>query len=225
MGPRGKIELVETSAILAFFSTSLLSLLAVSYRGGVEATVLALIPTLFLAHYLADLLSGLIHWVCDSFGCASTRFWGPAFIGPFRRHHDTPRDITKITLSENLGSSAMAGLAVLLLLSHQLVSLDPLTPLKTFGMMLFVLFVQFSVLSNLFHRWAHLRDPDKNQVTRFLQDHNLVIRSEQHWRHHKQNFRVNYCISNGWANQVTNRIPWVLIEQFMAKFGARTNFL
>ena len=170
MSSRGNIEVIETSTVLSFAALSLLSLLAVLYRGGVEVTVLALIPALFLAHYLADLFSGLIHWVCDSFGCASTRFWGPAFIGPFRRHHDTPRDITKITLSENLGSSAMAGLAMLLLLSHQLVSLDPLTPLKTFGMMLFVLFVQFSVLSNLFHRWAHLRDPDKNQVTRFLQD-------------------------------------------------------
>ena len=225
MSSRGKIEVIETLAVLSFAVMSLLCLLAVSFRGGVEATVLALIPTLFLAHYLADLLSGLIHWVCDSFGCASTRFWGPAFIGPFRRHHDTPRDITKITLAENLGSSAMAGLAVLLLLSRELVSQDPLTPLKTFGMIFYVLFVQFAVLSNLFHRWAHLKEADKNQAIRFLQDHNLVIRSEQHWRHHKQNFRVNYCISNGWANQVTNRIPWVLIEQFMAKFGARTNFL
>ncbi len=70
---------------------SLLSLLAVSHRGGVEATFLVFIPALFLAHYLADLLSGLIHWVCDSFGCASTPFWGPALIGPFR-HQPHRRD-------------------------------------------------------------------------------------------------------------------------------------
>lgn len=224
MSARGKIEIIETSAVLSFSAMSMLSFLAVSYRGGVEATFLVFIPALFLAHFLADLLSGLIHWVCDSFGCASTRFWGPAFIGPFRRHHDTPRDITKITLAENLSSSAMAGLVALLLLSHELVSQDPYTPLKTFGMLLYILFVQFSVLSNLFHRWAHLREKDKNQAIHFLQDHNLIIRSEHHWRHHKQNFRVNYCISNGWANQVTNRIPWILIEKFMGKFGARTNF-
>ena len=225
MSSRGKIEVIETSAVLSFSAMSLLSVLAVSYRGGVEATLLIFIPALFLAHFLADLLSGLIHWACDSFGCASTRFWGPALIGPFRRHHDTPRDITKITLAENLGSSAMAGVAALLLLSHELVSQDLFTPLKTFGMLLYILFVQFAVLSNLFHRWAHLREKDKNQAIRFLQNHNLIIRSEHHWRHHKRNFRVNYCISNGWANQVTNRIPWVLIEKVMAKFGARTNFL
>ena len=224
MSPRGKIEVVETLAVLLFAAVSILSLLAVTYRGGLEATFLVFIPALLLAHYLADLLSGLIHWACDSFGCPSTRFWGPALIGPFRRHHDAPRDITKITLSENLGSSAIAGLAALLLLGRELLSWDPLTPMATFGMLLFILFIQLSVLSNLFHRWAHLSEEDKNQAIGFLQDHNLVIQPEQHWRHHKQDFRVNYCISNGWANQVTNRIPWVLIEQFMAKFGARTNF-
>lgn len=204
---------------------SLACLLAVSYRGGVEAAFLVFIPALFLAHFLADLLSGLVHWVCDSFGCAATRFWGPAFIGPFRRHHDTPRDITMITLAENLGSSALAGLVALLLLSNEMVSQEPLSPWKTFGMMLYILFVQFAVLSNLFHRWAHLRDKDKNQAIRFLQNHNLIIQSEHHWRHHKHNFRINYCVSNGWANQVTNRIPWILVEKYMAKFGVRTNFL
>jgi len=224
MSSRGKIEVIETLAVLSFAATSLLCVLAVVYRGGLEATLLVLVPALFLAHFLADLLSGLIHWVCDSFGCASTRFWGLALIGSFRRHHDTPRDITKITLAENLGSSAMVGLVVLLLLSHGLVSLNPLSPLKTFGMLLFVLFVQLSVLSNLFHRWAHMNDSENNRAIRFLQNHNLVIRSEHHWRHHRQNFRVNYCISNGWANQVTNRIPWAQVEKGMAKFGARTNF-
>ena len=136
-----------------------------------------------------------------------------------------PRDITKIPISENLGSSAMAGVVALLLLSHELVSQDPYTPLETFGVLLYVLFVQLAALSNLFHRWSHLREQDKNQAIRFLQDHNLVIRSEHHWRHHKHNFRVNYCISNGWANQVINRIPWARIEKVIAKFGAKTNFL
>ena len=224
MSPRGKIEVIETSAVLSFFSMSLLSLLVVSHRGGVEATFLVFIPALFLAHYLADLLSGLIHWVCDSFGCASTPFWGPALIGPFRRHHDDPSDITKITLAENLGSSAMAGLAALLLVSYELMSQDPYSQLQTFGMLLYILFVQLAVLSNLFHRWAHLREKDKDKAIHFLQNLNLVIRTENHWRHHKQNFRVNYCISNGWANQVTNRISWVQIENFVAKFGVKTNF-
>ena len=123
-----------------------------------------------------------------------------------------------------VSTTAAVGLAALVLVSRELASQDPYTPLKTFGMLLYILFVQLAVLSNMFHRWAHLREKDRNQAIRFLQKHNVVIQPEHHWRHHKHNFRVNYCISNGWANQLTNRIPWVLIENFMAKIGARTNF-
>jgi ubiquitin-conjugating enzyme E2 variant len=170
-----------------------------------------------LAYYLADLFTGFVHWVCDSFGCESTPIWGPMLVGPFRRHHRDPLEITRITLIENLGASAIAGSVVLLICRPQAGD-------QSFFWHLWLWFLVFSFVSNLFHRWSHWPRAHKPRWLLLLQKYRLILPSEDHLLHHRPPFRTNYCILSGWANPLSNRIPWARIEGWLLRLGIPTNF-
>lgn len=175
-----------------------------------------------IGFYLADLLTGLIHWICDSFGNAHTPVWGPMLVGPFRRHHKTPLEITQISLAENLGSSSIAGTLALWLRPATPVHTDQFSSLLGSHIWLFV--VVFAVISNLFHRWSHLPPQKKPTWLIYLQQMKIVLPSKEHLAHHARPYRVNYCILCGWANPLTNRIPWPRIEAFLTRLGIPTDF-
>jgi hypothetical protein len=206
---------------LLVFSAMVLERLTVFLWAQPSAAWLAVVLTLPLAYYLADLLTGLIHWICDSFGSERTPLWGPMLVGPFRRHHRDPLEITRISLLENLGASAIAG-ALILALWH------PEPPAQSWpqlvGSFLGIWTIAFAVLSNLFHRWSHIPPRNKPQWMRTLQRYGLLLSTEAHMRHHKKPYRVNYCILSGWANPLSNRIPWTRLEAGLGKLGIPTNF-
>lgn len=178
---------------------------------------------LILAYFLADLLSGLIHWACDTFGTVRTPIWGPLVILAFRRHHEHPTEIFRISIIENLGASAIAGCLALGLL-HPDSQRDESASLGTlFLWQLWLGFVFFTVISNLFHRWAHLPAQRKPAWMRKLQASGLILNSERHLRHHQKPHRSDYCVLSGWANSITNRIPWERIEAFLGHFGMKTD--
>ncbi|MDT8998631.1 fatty acid desaturase CarF family protein [Paucibacter sp. APW11] len=194
-------------------------------QGRSQDAWLALLALLTLpaAYYLADLLSGLIHWVCDSFGNEHTPLWGPALVGPFRRHHRDPLQITRISLLENLGASALAGDLVLWLWSPWAAQAASSVPGLAWRLTMLWLIV-FAVLSNLFHRWSHLPLARRPGWMLWAQRHHLLLNSQIHGRHHRPPHRLNYCILSGWANPLSNRIPWAGIEAVLARLGIRTCF-
>lgn len=193
--------------------------MATSGLGG-GASELLLLASLPLGYYLADLLSGLIHWVCDSFGNEHTPLWGPMLVGPFRRHHRDPLQITRISLLENLGASALAGLLVLALWSPEAAHSLPGQALQWTLLSMIV----FAVLSNLFHRWSHLPLARRHGWMLWAQRHHLLLNSQIHGLHHRPPRRRNYCILSGWANPLSNRIPWAGIEALLARIGIKTCF-
>ena len=187
-----------------------------------ESSLGAMVVALPLAFYLADLLTGMIHWVCDSFGSAETPVWGPMLVGPFRRHHKDPLEITRITLAENLGSSSIAGFIALMLYPAVPVAGDSWMDL--FRSHLWLAVSVFAVVSNLFHRWSHIPASRRPLWLSILQKYALVLPSHEHLVHHARPYRVNYCILCGWANPLTNWIPWSRIEAVLARIGIPTNF-
>lgn len=175
-----------------------------------------------LGYYAADLLSGLIHWVCDSFGDSQTPLWGPLLVAPFRRHHRSPGDITRISMTENLGSSAIAGTLVLWLWAPQAGSAPGWLDLLARNAGLWC--IAFAVLSNRFHRWAHLPSVRRPRWIRVLQQWHIILPPQEHALHHRKPHRGNYCILSGWANPLCNRVPWQRVEAGLSSFGIRTNF-
>ena len=175
-----------------------------------------------IGFYLADLLTGVIHWICDSFGNSQTPVWGPMLVGPFRRHHQNPLEITQISLAENLGASSIAG--VIALIAAPVTQSDTTKLASLFANHLWLTVVVFAVISNLFHRWSHMPIHKKPAWLHLLQKLRLVLPSKEHLAHHAKPYRINYCILSGWANPLTNRIPWYRIEALLARLGIPTNF-
>lgn len=215
------LEFGGIAAFSATYAWAWWRLAASGMPNGVALGVLAL-P---VSYYLADLLTGLIHWVCDSFGSAATPLWGPLLVGPFRRHHADPLQITRITLLENLGSSAIAGTAALWGAHPPLPDkAAPPSMLAAYLWQVWLGLVLFAVLSNLFHRWAHIPKRLRPAWIDRLQRLGLILDAREHRLHHQRPYRRNYCILSGWANGLTNAVPWHRIEGLLARCGIHTNF-
>src|SRR5262245_13904992 len=65
------------------------------------------------AYVLADLVSGLVHWLADRFGSGETFLIGPSLIQPFRDHHAHPLEITSYDFLDTNGNSCIVGAPVL----------------------------------------------------------------------------------------------------------------
>lgn len=69
---------------------------------------------LALAGYLvADLVSGIVHFLADNFGSDTTPFFGPGSIRPFRDHHVNPLGILTHGFVAANGNNALVSIHVL----------------------------------------------------------------------------------------------------------------
>ncbi|NRA68840.1 MAG: hypothetical protein HRU19_30435 [Pseudobacteriovorax sp.] len=207
--------IIDWTGLISFIT--LLSHLTIDFNWNREL-LYSMIYLLPIALFCADLLSGMIHWICDSFGSSDTYLWG-AIVEPFRSHHKDPSNIVKIPLSENLGVSCLLGS----LLLSAITILDETFHHDQWTCFL-ILFIVLSVLSNLFHRWAHISIKNRPPWLRLLQRLRIAISPEEHLVHHRTPHRNNYCIMCGWANILTNRVNWSRIEHVLDKIGIKTNF-
>jgi Lipid desaturase domain len=181
---------LEYASIGAFAVLALGSLWRQAHAAGWHfAWIAALaVPAGWLA---SDLLSGLLHWACDSFGSATTPLIGPAFIRPFRAHHADPEAMTRHDFVETHGASCFAALpflaaawAVPSIAAQALLSFTALGALAT----------------NQCHKWAHMEEGATPRLVRWAQRRGLVLPREHHRLHHTPPFDSHFCMSCGWLN-------------------------
>ena len=103
-----------------------------------------------LGYALADLMTGTVHWFCDSFFSEKTPFIGPIIIASFREHHTHPQLFTQDKFIEQDTTSFFVLLVPLIL------AVDPRT--STISNYLWhCTLIGLSVGAfgtNLFHKWA-----------------------------------------------------------------------
>ena len=143
----------------------------------------------------ADLLSGLIHWGCDTWGSTRTPILGQIAIRTFREHHVDPKSITRHDFVEtnghNIGLSALPGSVGLIVLEFH-------TMFTTFLAMTFLSMATFVALTSQIHKWAHMAAPPR--LIGYLQKARLIISPKHHDQHHAVPFNRNFCITVGWMN-------------------------
>lgn len=194
---RGEYSAVHRAMeIVAIVAAAILSLyLVVRLAGGEHPARLWILAGAAVAGYVAaDLVSGVVHWIFDTYGSEDTPVLGRGFIRPFREHHDDARAMTRHDFIETNGNNCIASLPVLA--ATCFVPTDGGLGLATVA---FLLFTSLGVLAtNQFHKWAHVDDPGR--LVRLLQRWHLILPREHHGVHHTAPFATYYCITTGWLN-------------------------
>jgi plasmanylethanolamine desaturase len=162
----------------------------------------ALVVTLGLAagFVAADFVSGLVHWLADTWGRSDWPIIGPTIIRGFREHHAEPDAILAHDFIETNGSSS-AGSLVLLCLAAVLPFEGHAARLAD-AAMLSLSTALFA--TNQIHKWAHCASPPA--AVAWLQERGWVLRPADHAVHHAIPFDRNYCITTGWLNPLCQRL-------------------
>lgn len=191
------LQPIEVFSVLA----ALALVIASAVRFGLEPAfwdwpALVLIVAGLLA---ADFVSGVVHWVGDTWGTERTPVLGKRLIRPFRFHHAHPLDMLKSHFFTTNGDTAMASLPFLLI---------PFALPLNGGWLWVAVFVwsvgAWGMWTSQFHQWAHMTNPPR--AVRVLQRFGLILSRRHHTRHHKEPFVRNYCITTGWCDPLLTRV-------------------
>lgn len=146
--------------------------------------------------FAADLLSGVSHWVLDSFGSARTPLLGPLLIRPFREHHDDPVAVTRLDWVAMNGTTCLIALPFLAAACVLTLEAWP----SILGQALLLFMSLGALLANQCHKWLHMDESATPAAVRWAQANGLMLPREHHRRHHTPPFDSHFCMSSGWLN-------------------------
>ena len=203
MGDRNasRVRLFETSAIV---SNGLLSAILLG-SGLDDVTEMAWIPIgamVALGWLVADLASGVVHWLADTWGSERIPIMGPVFVKSFREHHIHPEAITRHDWVETNGANA--GTMVPALLALAVLSLVYPGSVGAAWIVAAISLNFWTVIGNQIHKWAHMESPPR--WVRWGQRCRIFIPPEAHRRHHNGTHDDHFCITSGILNGLLGRL-------------------
>ncbi len=156
---------------------------------------------------LADFVTGVIHWLEDTYGNPNWPIIGKYIIIPNLEHHKNPRSLLSGNYWNRVDTSVYAACSIGILCYLS-------------GYMCWQLFTFLLIASqgNEFHAIAH-RNTDENGywLTR-LQKIGLIQTRKTHGWHHKAPYETNFCVMTEFLNPILNRINfWNTIEKILLK--------
>ena len=131
------------------------------------------------AQLLADWISGMFHWACDTWGKFETPIIGP-LIQSFRMHHVDPLDITKHGFFE-----VNANLYPMPFFIAVGLWITPNSSLEQIYVWTIIFGVILSIFTDEIHKWAHMIHSKPHPIVQFLQKSRLILSPEEHHRHHQ----------------------------------------
>jgi hypothetical protein len=155
------------------------------------------------AYLGADFVSGIVHWMADTWGSADLPVIGPALVRPFREHHVDPKGITRHDFIETNGANCLISLPTAALAVMLVNSLHGWADVTALFLMLLIFLV---MLTNQFHKWSHTDNPPS--YVRAMQKAHVILPVGHHNQHHQAPYSKNYCITAGWMNYVLERIAF-----------------
>jgi hypothetical protein len=159
--------------------------------------------TILLAWFLADLVTGLVHWVEDRLLIFNT---GIKFLEGIKAdndlHHAEPTALTKYSYWGNINTSAI--FAWPLSVGLYFLGVYPVICLAVF----------FTGFANLIHRFAHTPEAELPRIVLLLQKTGLFLSSKHHHTHHygphglirKEETTGCYCAMTNWVNPIVDKI-------------------
>jgi len=165
-----------------------------------------LIIAMFIVGQVAtDMVSGWVHWTCDTWGRLDTPVFGPTFIRSFREHHVDPTAMCNHDFIETNADPSLPSV----ILNLYLVFWHGFRQGSRFdlGLYYFALFGGvFAAFTNEFHKWAHLTHAP--WWIDLLQRLWIVLPRKHHGLHHRPPFDRNYCIATGHLNWLLDTVGY-----------------
>ncbi len=195
------VRIFETGAI---FTNGLLSaiLLGSAWDDVGEMAWMPIGAMVAFGWVVADLASGVVHWLADTWGSERIPVVGPVFVRSFREHHVDPDAITRHDWVETNGANAatmvpvLVGLSVLSLAYPGLIGSGWIVAAFSLNF--------WTVIGNQIHKWAHMASPP--WWVRWGQRCRVFISSEAHRRHHRGLHDDHFCITSGVLNGLLGRL-------------------
>lgn len=163
--------------------------------------------TIIICFLIADFITGLIHWIEDTYATPS---WLLNIGIDNINHHKHPQWMVTMGnfLSRNLITFSISAIIFIITIILHL----PFYP---------CLFIAiFGALGNEVHSWNHR---SKNiAIIEFLQDTAIIQTRHQHSMHHKKPYNKAYCTLGNINNAILDRIRfWRILEYILSIFGIK----
>ena len=169
----------------------------ISFADAVFAIVLGML--------LADLTSGTVHWMFDTWGTVRTPVVGALAIRTFREHHVDEKAMLQHDFIETNGHNC----ALSIILSGS--GIHAASQFTAYCMMSGAIFIAFT---SQIHKWAHMDRPPG--LVRLLQRMRIILSPVHHHSHHVAPHTRNYCITTGWLDgplrvlRVWETLEWLI---------------
>jgi len=191
-------EIISVGAFIAF-AGGLIYRVVAEVAGRFSWQIALLIVLLIVVAYaVADLASGVVHFLLDNFGSPDTPVIGQKFVKPFRDHHTDPMAMTHGDFIAVNADNVFVCLPVLIPVFFLL----DITKHPFIGVFLVAL-VSGVIMTNQLHKWAHM--PTVPRLVAAAQRSGVVLSKEHHSVHHSGGYDSNYCITWGHLDVLLNR--------------------
>lgn len=198
-----KKQLLELCSVLAFAGLMGTMLWRLANALDLRANAWVCLGAFLASMVVADLISGLVHWLADTWATVEFPILGPTLIKNFREHHSDPLALTRKGLVETNGDNCMVLLPAQI--GALFIPLDGTNPYWTFFYVFVLFFTFWIMLTNQIHKWAHFEPHQVSAPVRFLQRTKVILSKPDHDIHHTPPFESYYCITNGWMNELLAR--------------------
>jgi ubiquitin-conjugating enzyme E2 variant len=185
---------ITGEALCVLAAAALLGVHAVRIATTREAWVWWMPAVALAAWPAADFVSGVVHWLADTWGSEEFPLLGSRFIRPFRVHHVNPRGMLESGWLDTNGDTALVTIPILL--AGLAIPLD--AEWGPSAAVFLAAFCFWGAPTNQIHFWAH--SPDPPAWVAWLQRRGLILSPGHHARHHTSPFATHYCITTGWCN-------------------------
>jgi ubiquitin-conjugating enzyme E2 variant len=158
-----------------------------------------------LAVIAADLLTGSIHWMEDTFFTEQTPIIGKWLIEPNELHHRKPTAFLEKTWWENSWDAILVSLMIILIaiLIHKL-SWEV------------VVFAATGACATIIHKYAHEPRERIPKIIRAFQKIKLIQDGPHHMKHHAGTNNSNYCLITPFLNPILDYTHfWKILEQLL----------
>jgi len=189
---------VEAAGIFVWAAAT--TVLAHKVASDLAADAAVVVAGLAIGLIGADCISGIAHWLADTWGEEDWPIVGPAIIRSFREHHADPDAIVRHDFIETNGATSLGALSFVAFAAA--LPSGGEVPMLTRA----VVFSLSSALvaTNQIHKWAHAATAPR--VVAWLQRRGWILSPTHHAVHHTPPFDRHYCITTGWLNPLCERL-------------------